>query len=176
MKMLCTCEANGHGRTDGRLRIFIGSMQPDIADPDGAPEPPSSSEPSAEELAGMQKMVKEMATQFLAAALTRILATIDNTAEIQIFVDDNSAAFVDYRPGGEHLLEWTTIHEEYCTLVEGSISATLAELSCDAQQVTEYAAAVGGDPRADKLLSRLLALSDYEHFCGMMRYASEVGC
>ena len=29
----------------------------------------------------------------------------------------------------------------------------------------------GGDPRADKVLSRLLALSEYDHFCDMMRRA-----
>lgn len=124
----------------------------------------------------MQRMVTEMATQFLAAALAAMLSAIDKRREIQIFVDDNSAAFVDYRPGGEHLLEWTDIHREYSALVEDTISSTLSELSCDAQQVFEYAARVGGDPRADKLLSRLLALSDYSTFCQMMRIASEVGC
>ena len=140
-------------------------------DEDGA----TQSTASAEELAGMQKMVKEMATQFLAAALTRCLQAIERAFELQEFVDDNCSAFVDFRIGGEHLLEWTTIHSEYCKLAEGVISSTLVELSVDAQQIFEYAAATGGDPRADKLLSRLLALSDYDLFCLMMHQASQQG-
>ena len=128
------------------------------------------------QLAGMQAMVRSMATGFLQAALHQILQAIDRAWVIQEYVDANANAFVDYRPGsGEHLLEWTSIHHDYCALVEQAIQSALTELSCDASTVLEYAQTYGGDPRADKLLSRLLAFSDYGHFCAMMRSASEQG-
>ena len=140
-----------------------------------SPSAGSSAGPSGEQIEGMQKMVHEMAAQFLAAALKQILQAISRAFHVQQFVDDNSAAFVDFRPGGEHLLEWTSIHQEYCDLIDGVITTTLAQLDCTSEQIFEYARAMGGDPRADKHLSRLLAMSDYNHFCDMMRHASEEG-
>ena len=70
---------------------------------------------------------------------------------------------------------WFSAYFAYCALVEQAIQSALTELSCDASTVLEYAQTYGGDPRADKLLSRLLAFSDYGHFCAMMRSASEQG-
>ena len=142
-----------------------------MADEDDTAQPTAS----AEELAGMQRMVKEMATQFLAAALTRCLQAIERRFEVQDFVDDNSSAFVDFRVGSEHLLEWTTIHTAYCELVEGVIHSTLVELNCDVQQIFEYVTATGADSRASPLLHRLMAISDYNEFCVMMHQASRQG-
>ena len=156
------------------------ALPPDVSEGEvfnvnlGAPTAVSGSATPAQ-LAGMQKMVRDMATGFLQVALQGILQEIDRAWQIQRFVDDKAAAFADYSPSGEQLLEWTAVHEEYCALVEQHIGAALTELSCDAATVFEYAADYGGDPRADKLLSRLLAMSDYAHFAVMMRESAEAG-
>jgi len=133
----------------------------------------SGSTVTPSQLAGMQHMVRQMATGFLQAALQRVLQAIDRDSAIQEYIDANASAFVDYRRGGEHLLEWTAIHDDYCALVEAAIRIALDELNCNAATVLEYAQTFGNDPKVDGLLSRLLALSDYHRFCAMMRAASE---
>ena len=97
-------------------------------------------------------------------------------SELHSWVDANSSAFVDYRgPDSEHLLEWTTLHQEYTAMVEEGIKTALQELSCSAEMVFEYAERCGGDPRTDKLLAKLLAMGEYRHFCEMMHRVSVEG-
>ena len=143
----------------------------------GSPVAASAATPDATpaQIAGMQKLVADMATTFLATVLARLLSDIERASEVQVFIDDNSSAFVDYRQGGEHLLEWTTLHDDYCRMVEHVIESSLRELSTDAQTIYEYAAAHGGDPRADKLLARLRAAATYDDFCALMQRACEDG-
>ena len=56
-------------------------------------------------------------------------------------------------------------------LVEQGIAETLEELECSAEEVFEYAKVYGGDPAADRFLTKLLAQSDYGTFCAMMQQA-----
>ena len=56
-------------------------------------------------------------------------------------------------------------------LVEQGIAETLEELECSAEEIFDYAKAYGGDPAADRFLTKLLAQSDYGTFCAMMQQA-----
>eukprot|EP00966_Prymnesium_polylepis_P256605 5927643-Prymnesium_polylepis.1 len=60
-------------------------------------------------------------------------------------------------------------------MIEEGISEQLRELGCTAEMLFEYASRYGGDPRADRLLARLLALSDFHAFCEMMQQAHAMG-
>lgn len=50
-------------------------------------------------------------------------------------------------------------------------SSQLDDLGCSAEEVFEYAKVHGGDPAADRFLSKLLAMNDYSAFCNMMQQA-----
>ena len=125
----------------------------------------------AAELAEAQAGQPEPA-EVLAAALRALHLTIKNDLDdLEEFVEEHCAAFASWTPAGEQSLEWTALHQQYVAMVEAGVEATLAELSCRSEDVFAYAQQHGGDPRADKVLSRLLALSEYDHFCDMMRRA-----
>lgn len=125
----------------------------------------------AAELAEAQAGQPEPA-EVLAAALRALHLTIKNDLDdLEEFVEEHCAAFAPWTPEGEQSLEWTALHQQYVAMVEAGVEATLAELSCRSEDVFAYAQQHGGDPRADKVLSRLLALSEYDHFCDMMRRA-----
>ena len=140
-----------------------------------AAEQGGSSTATPAQLAGMQHMVREMATGFLAGALSRLLQAMEHIYELQEWVDANSAAFADYHRGCEHSLRWTELHTEYVRRVDAGVAAELGQLQCTPELVFDYAKAYGGDPRTDKLLAKLLAMSDYEDFCAMMHGAYELG-
>ena len=125
----------------------------------------------AAELAEAQAGQPEPA-EVLAAALRALHLTIKNDVDdLEDFVEDHCAGFAHWTREGEQSLEWTTLHQQYVAMVEVGVEQTLAELSCRSEDVFAYAQQHGGDPRADKVLSRLLALSEYNHFCDMMRRA-----
>ena len=110
--------------------------------------------------------------EVLAAALRALHLTVKNDCDaIEDFVDEHCESFADWTCDGEQRLEWTALHQQYVVMVEAGIEETLAELSCRSEDVFAYAQQHGGDPNADKVLSRLLALSEYNQFCGMMQRA-----
>ena len=111
--------------------------------------------------------------RLLTDALERVLQHVCDAEAVRSFVDANSATFMSYIPGGEHKLEWTSIHHEYCRLVEGALQTELQVLGCPEAALLDHA--MQADPLADKLLTRLLAKTDYTHFCEMMR-AEAVSC
>ena len=125
----------------------------------------------AAELAEAQEGQPEPA-EVLAAALRALHLTIKNDIDdLEEFVEEHCAAFAPWTREGEQSLEWTALHQQYVVMVEAAVEETLAELGCRSEDVFAYAQQHGGDPRADKVLSRLLALSEYDHFCDMMRRA-----
>ena len=125
----------------------------------------------AAELAEAQECQPDPA-EVLAAALRALHLTIKNDLDdLEEFVKQHCSAFASWTPGGEQRLDWTALYQRYVAIVEAGVEATLAELSCRSEEVFAYAQQHGGDPRADKVLSRLLAISEYAHFCDMMRRA-----
>ena len=59
------------------------------------------------------------------------------------------------------------MHADYSTLVERAISTELQVLGCSEEALLETAASKHYS-LADKLLTQLLAMTDYEQFCAMM--------
>ena len=81
----------------------------------------------------------------------------------------HAGAFASYRRGGEQQLEWTTLHEQYTSIAEVIIGERLSEMHRSAEEVFLHAqSSLQRGSQADKLVSRLLSMHDYEVFCGMM--------
>jgi len=101
-----------------------------------------------------------------ASTIRNLMEALFDSDELDDFVDDNSAAFASYSREGEQQLQWTVLHNRFCSLVEATIHDQLHDLGMDTQQLYGMLAeATGGDPRADAFLSRLLNLEDYHRFC-----------
>ena len=105
-------------------------------------------------------------------ALTRILDRIAAADDVAAFVEQHKASFSDYAPGEEHQLEWPSLHQHYCSLVEMAIETELERMGCSGDDLAQFAQNSGDDFGADKLLARLLAKSDYGSFCAMMQAES----
>lgn len=108
----------------------------------------------------------------LAQALRSILQTIEYTRALDELIEGGCACFADYAgAGSEQRLEWGELHTRYVEVVEAAISEELDSLECSAEELFDYARSVGADAKSDRLLSKLLAMSDYEAFCGVMHAA-----
>ena len=76
---------------------------------------------------------------------------------------------------GEQRLEWSTLHAEYCRLVEGKVEMRLKLIGATGDDLYRLLADVqGNDKRADSFLKKLLAMSDYLDFCEMMRWLGRI--
>ena len=134
----------------------LGALAAELAESQALGEPARQPEPA----------------EVLAAAFRALHLTIKNDlGDLEEFVEDHCRGFSHWTREGEQSLKWTMLHEQYVAICEAGIEQTLAELSCRSADVFVYAQQHGGDPRVDKVLSRLLALSEYNHFCDMMRRA-----
>jgi len=110
--------------------------------------------------------LQEASARLLTDALTTVLKRLNDMRD---FVDLHSALFLSYTPGGEHMLEWTDIHNAYCMEVETILHMELQVLGLSEEALLDHASRACEDPAAEQVLSRLLAKTDYEHFCAMMR-------
>ena len=106
--------------------------------------------------------------EVLAEALRAILKAIERDDEVETLIETNSALFADYTPDGEQRLEWTEVHRRYFALVEAIIADELDDLECTAEEVQAFAKAHGADPKAERLLKRFMAMTDYHDFCALM--------
>ena len=109
----------------------------------------------------------DLPDRLLADALARVLESLREATYVREFTDLHCGAFFHYLPDGEHTLEWTDMHADYSTLVERAISTELQVLGCSEEALLETAASKHYS-LADKLLTQLLAMTDYEQFCAMM--------
>ena len=70
---------------------------------------------------------------------------------------------------------WSTLHAEYCRLVEGKVEMRLKLIGATGDDLYRLLADVqGNDKRADSFLKKLLAMSDYLDFCEMMRWLGRI--
>lgn len=105
-----------------------------------------------------------------ADALRGIMLKLYDFTALDDWLDDHAEAFAEYDKDAEQRLEWTTLHNEYVGMVEDAIGDHLATLGASTQDLYGLLADVAdGDERADKFLSRLLGMGDYDHFCTAMR-------
>lgn len=108
-------------------------------------------------------------TPELGEVFASVLEALDDAEAVEDFMELHCGSFAAYRRGGEQRLEWTTLHSEYVTTLEGVIGEQLNELHSSADDVFRHAqGSLQRGSQADKLLSRLLSMQDYEVFCGMM--------
>lgn len=113
-----------------------------------------------------QPAVPRGLTKTDASTIRSLMEALFDSDEIDDFIDDHSAAFASYSREGEQQLQWTVLHNRFCSVVEATIHDQLHDLGMDTQQLYGMLAeATGGDPRADAFLSRLLNLEDYHRFC-----------
>lgn len=122
------------------------------------------------DLASNDVPLQEASARLLSAAMDKLLEHLQEADEVNDFVRERSIRFAQYCPGGEHELEWTEAHMDYCELVERAIHAELAVLGCTEDALLGHAlhGYSSDDPLADSWLHRLLARTDYEKFCAMM--------
>lgn len=109
----------------------------------------------------------DTSTCLLNDALSRVLERISDADEIRAFIESRAEYFQSYSPDCEHMLEWTEIHNDYCQLVEETVQLELSVLGCTEALLLEHIM-VSNDVVADRRIARLLAKTDYEHFCAMM--------
>lgn len=137
------------------------------------PTPPVSPTSSMTVLAE-ETSLEQASVSLLDDALARVLERISDDGDVRDFVDHHSHRFVSYSPDGEHELEWTEMHVDYCNIVERVITDELSVIGCTEESLLDHIMH-GGDPLADRRLSRLLAKTDFFYFCAMMHaydYAS----
>mmetsp|Transcript_26308 Transcript_26308/g.43670 ORF Transcript_26308/g.43670 Transcript_26308/m.43670 type:complete len:148 (+) Transcript_26308:155-598(+) len=107
----------------------------------------------------------------LAAALQSILQGVDSE-KLDALIEENCSSFADYSMELEQKLEWTLLHQRYTTLVEDCISERLSELGCQAEELMRYAEQWGDDGQAAELVTKLLAMGNYNRFCALMARAA----
>mmetsp|Transcript_7195 Transcript_7195/g.18779 ORF Transcript_7195/g.18779 Transcript_7195/m.18779 type:complete len:223 (+) Transcript_7195:21-689(+) len=122
---------------------------------------------SEEDVSFLADDLQGASARLLTDALSQVFAKLDHSDEVRRFISARCAQFVEFSQEGEHSLDWTQIHAEYCTLVERAIDLELQCLGCPEDAVLEHAAH-GGSDAAAHLLTRLLAKTDYMYFCEMM--------
>ena len=127
--------------------------------------------PSPVEVMTATDGLQDLSARLLTDAVAAILQRIRDADDVRELIDAYSASFSDYVPGGEHRLEWTRIHHEFCDIVEGHLKVELQVLGCSEEALLEHAMCTD-DPVAERLLTRLLAKTDYELFCVMMNAES----
>ena len=104
-----------------------------------------------------------------AAALRDIDEALREFSQLGVFIETHSREFREWRKDGEQRLEWSTLHAEYCRLVEGKVEMRLKLIGATGDDLYRLLADVqGNDKRADSFLKKLLAMSDYLDFCEMM--------
>lgn len=124
--------------------------------------------------------------EVLEAALRRILRELEDMEALDEMIEAHCKSFEEWTPKGEQRLEWTALHREFVALVEAGIASALEQMQCSAEDVFGYAQKYGGGASAaadgqlwplkvDRLLSKLMATSDYSVFCEMMRDVAACG-
>ena len=108
-------------------------------------------------------------TPQLDEVFTSVLEALDDAEAVEDFMELHCGSFSAYQRGGEQRLEWTSLHSEYVKTLEGVIGQQLNELQISADDLFLHAqSSLQRGSQADKLVSRLLSMQDYEVFCGMM--------
>ena len=112
--------------------------------------------------------LQDSSARLLAEALDRVLERLGGASDVRKFVEAHRGWFETFEPGGEHLLEWTEIHRDYCEIAERAIADELAVSGCSEDALLDHAFEHGFDVAGDDLLAKLVARTDYEQFCAMM--------
>ena len=114
----------------------------------------------------------------LADTLNAVLDALEDHDDpaLDEIVDGNCAQFAEWEKGDECPLEWHDLFAAYVQQSERFIDEVLALVNdCTAEDIFEHAQAyAGSDERCERLITRLLAMADFETFCKMMRDRHEI--
>ena len=144
--------------------------------PDGdAPDGGASSSAPLDAAAVDAAVERKTLTPEQAAALRDIDEALREFSQLGVFIETHSREFREWGKDGEQRLEWSTLHAEYCRLVEGKVEMRLKLIGATGDDLYRLLADVqGNDKRADSFLKKLLAMSDYLDFCEMMRWLGRI--
>ena len=110
----------------------------------------------------------------LVAACARFCLGSGSLDAWHAFMDAHEGAFAagEEKQTGEHRLEHTRIHADFCALVDGSLDGWLARRGADApgfKAACERLAAGGGDDLVGTFVTLMLMALEYEAFADVMR-------
>ena len=102
-----------------------------------------------------------------------LLEDLEFNGELETWCMQRCGAFGNSLEGGEHKLEWTTLHEEFCRLFEAKITDILTEGGHSVEEFWQkLTKAADGDAEMFNeafLLQCLAAIVDYDQFVVTMR-------
>ena len=107
-----------------------------------------------------------------------LLGDADFNGELENWCVQRCGAFSNSLEGGEHKLEWTTLHEEFSRLFEAKITSILQQNDASVeefwQKLTKAADGDEGLLGEAFLLQCLAAVVDYDQFVVTMRSLHEM--
>jgi hypothetical protein len=107
-----------------------------------------------------------------------LLEDLQFNAELETWCMERCGAFRE-TPEGEHKLEWTAIHGDFCQLFEAKITSILTEGGHSVEEFWQKLtkAADGDDEMFNEafLLQCLAAIIDYDQFVVTMRGLQDMG-
>ena len=163
---------------------------PELSGPELEPRDPMSDAPGglqalAAEIAGERAIVASFfgndavevkGGDVLAEAIRAVLRSISRIDALDELIDGQCSRFAEWDASAEQDLSLTPIFNDYVSLAEAGISEALDELECSDAELFDYARCYHAESaESERLLSRLLAFSDYASFAKMMREAHARG-
>ena len=100
--------------------------------------------------------------------LRACLLAIEDSKELDEFVNVQCDAFGSYIEDREQKLEWQTIYNEYVARIEKIIDETLQLHGATSADLLELLQAARQDRKANLFLDRFVAMQSYEEFCEFM--------
>ena len=100
--------------------------------------------------------------------LRACLLAIEDSKELDEFVNTQCDSFGSYIEDREQKLEWQTIYNEYVARIEKIIDETLQLHGATSADLLELLQAARQDRKANLFLDRFVAMQSYEEFCEFM--------
>ena len=100
--------------------------------------------------------------------LRACLLAIEDSKELDEYVNVQCDAFGSYIEDREQKLEWQTIYNEYVARIEKIIDETLQLHGATSADLLELLQAARQDRKANLFLDRFVAMQSYEEFCEFM--------
>ena len=106
--------------------------------------------------------------------VVRACVSGDTIDRIRSFLDEHAAVF-EGAVSGEHKLEYTIVHKQYCELIEAQLAEALVKHKKTPQEFFEICKKVQSATEADiqPFIQVLLAASDYMLFADIMLGGTE---
>jgi hypothetical protein len=100
--------------------------------------------------------------------LRACLLAIEDSKELDDFVNVQCDAFGSYIEDREQKLEWQAVYNEYVARIEKIIDETLQLHGATSADLLELLKAARQDRKANLFLDRFVAMQSYEEFCEFM--------